>query len=79
MTEKKKDSESGLNKVQPHDSSALHGQSYNSVRGFAALVVTQFLGAGGNRLSGHSSGVRPAPQKDLSGVLRFDPGGDRHV
>jgi len=45
MTETRKGSESGLTEVQPHDSSALHGQSYNSVRGFAALVVTQFLGA----------------------------------
>ena len=45
MTEARKGSESGLTEIQPHGPSALQAQSYNSVRGFAALVVTQFLGA----------------------------------
>ena len=45
MTEARKGSESGLTEIQPHGPSALQAQSYNSVRGFAALVGTQFLGA----------------------------------
>lgn len=35
----------GVAEDQPDDPSALHADSYKSVRGFVALVVTQFLGA----------------------------------
>ncbi len=50
MTEEKKSFESGVSEVQPHGSSVLHGQPYESVRGFAALVVTQFLGAANDNI-----------------------------
>ena len=45
MTEEKKISESTFDEVRPHDSSEFHRHSYQSVRGFSSLVVTQFLGA----------------------------------
>ena len=45
MTEAGKSSRSGLTEVQPNGPPASQAQSWNSVRGFLALVVTQFLGA----------------------------------
>ncbi|MBC7964912.1 MAG: MFS transporter [Fuerstia sp.] len=50
MTDETKSSESGLTEVQPPGAPALDGQSYKSARGFASLVVTQFLGAANDNI-----------------------------
>ena len=45
MTEDKQSTQFRVAEVQALGSSASHGKSYQSVRGFLALVITQFLGA----------------------------------